>query len=348
MSADGIASITELTTRLSALAQNSEKTRSWPQEALDIYASHDGWRWGIGREYGGLELDTTSRLTRYVAIARGDMSLALYVTQHDGAADLLAQSENAGLRSRWLPRYARGEALTTIGYSQLTTSRQGGAPAMRVSEVDGQFQFDGVMPWVTGAPHVTNVACGGTLDNGEQLLAVIDLSASGVSVKPASELSALNSTFTCEVFCDGVKVTPDDVIAGPEPQVLKLRSTLRLLLVSATGIGHGLGMIDYIRDDPITADAADEASRQADEFYAALLTLAAEDDPAQSAIDALRARLSAWLVRLAGMTMVRAKGSGFRRGHVAQRLTDEALFFCVWSASGSVREGIVADLSGQA
>ena len=106
MSADGIASITELTTRLSALAQNSEKTRSWPQEALDIYASHDGWRWGIGREYGGLELDTTSRLTRYVAVARGDMSLALYVTQHDGAADLLAQSENAGLRSRWLPRYA--------------------------------------------------------------------------------------------------------------------------------------------------------------------------------------------------------------------------------------------------
>jgi alkylation response protein AidB-like acyl-CoA dehydrogenase len=336
--------LASLTDTLRSHAQHYEDSGAWPQVSLDAYRAHGGWRWGVASEFGGLGLSPPERLSRYVAIARGDMSAALYITQHDGAVDLIYQSANQAMSAKWLPRFARGEALTTIGYSQLTTSRQGGAPAMRVAADGDGFVFDGVMPWVTGAPHVTNVACGGTLDNGEQLLALVDLSSAGISIVPAAQLVALNSTHTCEVHCSGVRVSAADVIAGPEPQVLRARSALRLLLVSATGIGLGLAMLDYIREDAASAAQVDSAAAEACGFEARLAELAGQADPAQADIDALRAELSAWLVRLAGMTMVRAKGSGFKRGSLAQRLSNEALFFCVWSASTAVRDGMLTAL----
>ena len=61
----------------------------------------------------------------------------------------------------------------------------------------------------------------------------------------------------------------------------------------------------------------------------------------------LRADLNALLVRLAGVLMTVAKGSGYLRDRTAQRLAPEALFFCVWSAQDPVRQGTVDRLLGK-
>ena len=75
-----------------------------------------------------------------------------------------------------------------------------------------------------------------------------------------------------------------------------------------------------------------------------LLAVTGELD--QVAIDALRADLDDWLVRLAGILMVVAKGSGFAETANAQRLAREAMFFCVWSASTNVRSATIERLLG--
>ena len=64
-------------------------------------------------------------------------------------------------------------------------------------------------------------------------------------------------------------------------------------------------------------------------------TLAVRETLEQIEIDTFRAEVNNWLVRLAGYLMTNAKGTGFRRDANAQRLATEALFFCVWSASGT-------------
>jgi len=328
-----------LTTRLKARAHDYELQGEWPRDSLDAYSELSAWRWSVPPEYGGQGLATHERLATYLALARGDMSVALYVTQHEGAVDLLVSCDNEALKQAWLPQFASGSVLTTIGYSQLTTSRQGGLPAMRAITADDGYVLQGVMPWVTGAPYVDNVACGAVLEDGRQVLVLLDMATPGVRVVPAEPLAALNSTHTCEVFCDDVNVPLARVIAGPEKNVLSHRSALRLLLVSATGTGlalaimdelHALGGSDY---DEVRASMDGEISAA----QAQLERLAERGEVNQEPIDALRVDVNCILLRLAGILMVVAKGSGYRRRAIAQRLAAEANFFAVWSASGRIR-----------
>ena len=345
-----IGDLAALTAFLRADAHRYELARAWPEASLARYGALSGWGWGVPIEHGGLGLEPAERLRGYVALARGDMSTALFITQHEGAVDLVVTCDNEPLRRAWLPRFARGEALTTIGYSQLTTSRQGGAPAMRAVAVEGGFRLDGVMPWVTGAPYVTNVACGAALADGRQVLVLVPLDAPGVMTRPAEPLAALNSTHTCEVLCEGVLAPCTDVIAGPMHDVLSQRSALRLLLVSATGTGLALALLDELealaaRPGYGLAPASLTAARaECAALEASLHALAADPQLDQREIDRLRIAVDDWLVRLAGVLMVAAKGTGYRRASPAQRLAAEAMFLCVWSASGSVREGTIERL----
>ena len=334
----------ELTTALAARANDYERAVQWPVQSLADFASAGGWRWSIPESYGGDGHSVAQRLSAYAALARGDMSTALFVTQHDGAADLMTRSSNETLKDEWLPRFARGEALTTIGYSQLTTSRQGGAPAMAASRNQDGFVLEGVMPWVTGAPYVTNVACGAALEDGTQLLALVPMDRAGAEVVDAEPLAALNSTYTCEVLCHQVQVTDAELIAGPVEHVLRQRSTPRLLLVSATGTGLARAMVDEVRRLAPSASGLETIHTTTEDLVARLDTLAVRETLEQIEIDTFRAEVNNWLVRLAGFLMTTAKGSGFRRDANAQRLATEAMFFCVWSASGTVRDGTVEHL----
>ena len=338
------ARLSALTRQLAGRAHDYERRAAWPQASLDAYAEIGGFGWGLPETFGGANMPTPDRLRGYIALARGDMSTALFVTQHEGAVDLVLTCANERLKAEWLPRFARGQALTTIGYSQLTTSRQGGRPAMRAERVENGFLLEGVMPWVTGAPHVDNVACGAALEDGTQLLTLLPLDAPGVETHPCEPLAALNSTATTEVTCNRVFAPATETIAGPVQRVLSERSALRLLLVSAAGAGLALGMGDEISArDPALGAKLQLRTRG---LEADVLALA--DDPIleQTAIDELRIRMNNWLVRLAGLLMLAAKGTGYRQDATAQRLANEALFFCVWSASGTVRESTGAALLG--
>ena len=331
-----------LTRTLAGRAHQYEESGAWPQASLDDYAALGGFGWGVPQSHGGTAMPTVDRLHGYIALARGDMSTALFVTQHEGAVDLVVTCANEPLRTEWLPRFATGRALTTIGYSQLTTSRQGGLPAMRAEPVAGGFLLEGVMPWVTGAPYVDTVACGAALDDRTQILTLLPLNAPGVEVQAAAPLAALNSSATCEVTCNRVFTPVTDLVAGPVERVLSERSALRLLLVSATGTGLALGIGDEIamRDPHLGGRLHDQTQA----LEAKVFALAADPALDQAAIDVVRVEVNLWLMRLAGMLMLVAKGTGYRRDAMAQRLAKEALFFCVWSASGNVRDATQAAL----
>ena len=76
-----------------------------------------------------------------------------------------------------------------VGLSQLTTSRQHGAPALRATRVgaDG-FRLDGEIPWVTGADQARAVVMGAVLDDGAQVLFVLPTDRPGVTVEGVSGL----------------------------------------------------------------------------------------------------------------------------------------------------------------
>lgn len=341
----------ELTRVLSAHAHAYDGSGAWPQACLDAYGAAGGWRWCIPRAHGGAGLSARERLRAYMALARGDMSTALFITQHDGAVDLLADSDNAALQQAYLPRYAKGEGLTTIGYSQLTTSRQGGAPALVAEPTGSGWRLRGVLPWVTGADHVESVMAGAVQPDGQQVILLLRFDTPGVHIEPPLRLLALDSSHTSLVRCADADVPAHSLVAGPAEHVLARRSAVRALLVSATGIGLLRAMADALTS-LAPGKLADEAGRaaallaQTDTLAHRLDALAAEEPPDAAPVDALRAEVNDLLVRWSGALLVFGKGTGYLRDSLPQRLAREALFFCVWSAPDGIRRQTLARLLG--
>jgi alkylation response protein AidB-like acyl-CoA dehydrogenase len=341
-----------LTRVLAAHAHAYDASGEWPQACLDAYAAAGGWSWSVPRAHGGAGLSARERLRAYMALARGDMSTALFITQHDGAVDLLVDSDNAALRREYLPRYARGEGLTTIGYSQLTTSRQGGPPAL-VAEPSGDgWHLRGVLPWVTGADHVESVMAGAVQPDGQQVILLLRFEMPGVVIEPPLRLLALDSSHTSLVRCTDAMVPARFLVAGPTERVLARRSAVRALLVSATGIGLLGAMADALAalapgSLPDGAVRADALAAQAEALAERLDSLAAQEPPPAEPVDALRAEVNDLLVRWGAALLVHGKGTGYLRDSLPQRLAREALFFCVWSAPDGIRRQTLERLLGK-
>lgn len=322
---------------------------AWPGSMLDRVRGWGWRRWLIGERHGGAPLSAPELLLTYQALGAADVALALIVTQHDGAVELIADGDGAALRDRLLPALAAGELHATLGISHLTTSRRGGDQPMRVRSAPGGYRFDGVMPWVTAADHATHIVTGGVLDDGQQLLACLPTDRAGLSIEPPFEMLAVESSHTSEVRCAGVLVGRDEVLRGPADKTLVSRSPSKALGVSAVGVGLARAMVGNLR---LHAAAEPELARAVLAPYEAeLARLEARFEVATRRLPAseqtktrVRIAVNELLARAAVALVIAAKGSGMLRGERAQRLVREALFMQVWSAPTAVRLGVLGPL----
>lgn len=344
-------SLEALADRLSRLATHYDISGEWPAQSLDHLTQAGAWTWIIPREYGGMGLDPLSQTLAYEAVAAGCMSGLLILTQRDAACELIAGGENPAMREELLPRLARHEIMTSVGISQLTTSRQGGRPAMTAREDGDGFVLSGCMPWVSGARKCQMLVTGAVLADGRQILAVVPMEREGVTVDPPMHLAALEASQTSEVHLRNVHLGRGLVIRGPMPDVLKSRSTVKPLVVATAGIGLAGAMVRQMRP------AADKASGSLKESFDELveryeavrerlysIASALVDQNLEVPKTQIRVAVNDLLIRLAVGLTTFAKGSGFMRQMDAQRLAREAMFFLVWSAPEDVRAGTLASL----
>jgi butyryl-CoA dehydrogenase len=334
----------ELSKRLAELADEVDLSGDWPARSLDVLTEFGCWKWWLPGECGGVDLSPHQMIEGLEAVARGCMTTALIFTQHAAAVDLIVRADNQELKTDVCPRAAAGELLLTVGISQLTTSRQGGEPAMRVNCRGSDARFTGLMPWVTSAPHCDMVATGGVLDDGRQLLACLDMDARGITVESPMKLAAMQASATSLVRCENVVCDPSRVVSGPVENALGRRSTVRPLVVSATGVGLAGSIVGLIKERIGTRDAAfsavaERAIERYNETRKSLYDAADRlgDNAFEPSAAIIRASVNELLMRLAIMLVTVAKGTGFVRGHPAQRLAREAMFFLVWSAPESVQ-----------
>lgn len=307
--------------------------------ALDTINARGAALWSLPQAFGGVDLNDVHQLRAYDAIAAGSLTAALIQTQRDAACRLMARSPNHALQARLLPALARGEFFTSVGISQLTTSKgAGGKPKMR-GRLDGEaVVIDGVMPWVTGAPWCDFFVTGAELEDGRQVIGLARRDDPGVRVGPPMRLLALTSSHTCAVTCEQVRIEPADIVRGPMPAALGDRAPVRSLVVSAVGVGLARRIVGELqsRSGKLGGELAGLVERLRSEFtdvsdrlYDAAQKLGADEDFSK---EVFRAEVNALLARLAVTLLNVAKGSGYCQPHVAERLLREAMFFQVWSA----------------
>ena len=338
-----------LTRRIAKLATHYDVTGHWPRKSLDHLTAAGAWSWVIPEQYGGLHLDPVAQLEAYEAVAAGCMSTLLILTQHDGACEFIMDARDEGLKADLLPRLARHEIMTSVGISQLTTSRQTGRPVLTATPDGDNFRLRGFMPWVTSADKCDIVVTGAVLPDDRQILAVLPTDLPGVVIDAPMRLMALEGTRTTEIHCKDVLLERRFVLRGPAERVLASRSTVKPLVVATAGIGHAGTMLRLvmIRAAKTTGQLVDLAGELAARYDAVRERLfhfadALHRPEAEVPASEIRVAVNDLLMRLAIGVLTFAKGSGLLRQRDAQRLVREALFFTVWSAPEKVRTETLA------
>jgi butyryl-CoA dehydrogenase len=343
--------LTELAARLAALDGPADLEGVWPESLWSLLATSGAPRWSLPAEFGGESCARTILLERYARVAEGSLTAAFILSQHDAGVRRLLAAVDREVARTWVTRIAAGEAFTTVGIAQLTTSRRHGTEALTAWAVDGGYRLNGIMPWVTAAERADVIVSGAVTDDGRQILIAVATDRPGLTVRPAFPLAALQASCTSEVDCAGVHVDNLDLLAGPSVDVMAAPGTSGTggLETSALALGQARAALAAIETEaPQRADLGEplEALSAAWREVWGNLIDAAGGGPDAPTAGQVRAQANALVLRVTQAYLTARKGSGFLRTEDAQRWARQALFFLVWSCPGPVAQATIRDLAG--
>jgi butyryl-CoA dehydrogenase len=240
----------------------------------------------------------------------------------------------------------------TVGIAQLTTSRQGGEPALRAARAGngGNWRLDGYIPWSTGAARAEYVIAGAATEDRKQILFALRTDLPGVSVPEPMPLVALRPSLTGEVRCDGVALDERWLLRGPVDHALAGRRKGLPVGQAFLALGlcrAGLDLIGAHRSDR----AAEAHQRLGAQLAGVRSDVLAVCDPANTPADPgraaaeVRGTVNDLALRITHAAVALYKGTALLAGHPAQRLAREALFLLVWSCPNPVIDCTVDLLS---
>lgn len=339
----------EVLARVQARADAYDRAGDFPAEDLAELAAAGAMRWAVPVAFDGEGTGLLEHHLRYERIATASLSTALLLTQRDAAVWLIEAAEGAPSRSELLRQLAHNEFFATVGIAQLTTSRQGGAPALRVRAEGDGYVLDGLVPWATGPAHAHIVVVGAALQDGRQVLLALPTDAQGVTIGPPLRLAALQSSHTTSIQCDRVKIGRHGVLRGPAEQVLSALGKILPLSQAYLATGLCRAAIDLIARHDVEARRVStqrfevQLVRLREEMLA--LSQPGREQEASSATPRVRAACSDLAIRATHAAVALYKGAAMLTDHPAQRLAREAMFLLVWSSPNPVIDRTVELLS---
>jgi alkylation response protein AidB-like acyl-CoA dehydrogenase len=326
---------------VTAVAARTRDEGPWRSGALATLARAGMLAGFVPQPHGGTGAPEAAVVTALVPLAERCLTTALAVTQWASAVRIIAGGP-ADLQAALLPPLARGETFTTVGISQLTTSRQHTPPALVASRDATGWRLDGLCPWVTGADSVDTIVTGGATADGKQAFFVVPAGTAGVEIDPPLDMLALSGSRTSAVRFTAARVTDPIAPQSGGPRTGGLATTA--LALGATRAALAVLAAEAAPRpflEPVAAGLAAEAAALAARLEAAAMTGVDAADR-----DRLRADATGLVIRAAQAALAASKGAGFVRGHPAERLAREALFFLVWSCPQAVTSTVLCELAG--
>jgi alkylation response protein AidB-like acyl-CoA dehydrogenase len=339
----------EILAALAAAAGAADGSPTWPTASWQALRRAGVLEWSLPREFGGQGRGPLELLEGHGQLAGACLTTAFILSQREAAVRRIIDSPHAALRGELLPLLARDERFATVGLSQLTTSRQHGQPALRARAEGDDFILDGVIPWVTGAPEADHFVIGAVLDDGRQVLLILNHDVKGVKVGPPLDLMALQGSLTAEVICTAVRVERRWLLAGPAERILAGgRGGTGGLETSCLALGLAGAATAYLQREatarpdlrPLYERLEETRGNLLQEMYAL-----AQGGITPETAAALRGKANTLVLQATQTALTASKGAGFLRQHPAQRWARQALFFLVWSCPRPATEATLAYLT---
>ena len=342
MGTDRSANFEQVLIDITSRAQQHDITGDWP--ALDLAQLNS-----IGAMEWALDLPAYELHLRYEQLAAASVATALVLTQRDAAVGLIDVASGAPMRATLLEKLRSNQSWATVGIAQLTTSRQGGAAAVKAVRSDGGYLLDGLIPWCTGIGHSDVIAAGAATDDGQQMLVVIEPQMAGVKIGQPLEMVALSCTKTGPIELTQVLIDSDHVLRPPAGNALGGRRNSLTLgqTFIATGLTQSALNLIAKHDSDRARAAHDRFAEQLKELRTEIAGLCqpGRESDATSANARVRGACNDLALRSTQAAVALYKGTALLRTHPAQRLAREAMFLLVWSCPNPVIDCTVELLS---
>ncbi|WP_295543340.1 acyl-CoA dehydrogenase family protein [uncultured Thiohalocapsa sp.] len=254
------------------------------------------------------------------------------------------QVGEAQARERWLEPLASGRVLGGTGMSN-TMKAFSGIEDLRLSgeRVDGGYLVNGSLPWVSnlGADHVFGSLFTLSGDTNRTVMALVDCSAPGFTLRQSAHFVALEGTRTFACLFDNVFIPDANVIDHDGAAFLQRARAGLVLLQFGMGAGNIQGCIDVCRSvEPLLGhvnqfldDRPDELQQELDDIVDAVLTLA--ETPYETSKDFFREILQLRLaagelaLRASQSAMLHTGAKGYLSSAPAQRKLRESYFVAI-------------------
>jgi alkylation response protein AidB-like acyl-CoA dehydrogenase len=283
----------------------------------------------IPARFGGADVSAEALRDCLAAIASGCGVTAFCYLQHVGGCRRIADCGNDSLKDSCLRDFAVGRRFLSLAYTHLLRR---GAPAVRVTEGNGGYTFDGTAPWMTGWGLATDVVLAGTLPDGRSVWVVAPLDNPGLEASAPMALCAMNASATVSLMCRQTFIGSERLLGSWTAAEVAQQSVNSILASCSLSLGVCQAALDYlseleqIEENLRIRETADALCAEATTSLQAVnRSQPGIDDP--SHIVKLRSRCIDLGIRAALAAVVATGGMANSLDHVAQRLFREAMLY---------------------
>lgn len=307
----------------------------------------------VPKVWGGSEVSEETFHTFQELVARYSGALAFLQTQHQSAVTMLFQSQNSSLKQEYLPHLGNGQVLLGVGFSHL---RREGDPVIVAVPVEGGYQLNGQVPWVTGFGLFQQFIVGAALPDGRAVFGMVpfvemyqDAGGAIIFSKPMA-LAAMTSTNTVTATVKGWFLSQERVVSVKPVGWIHENDKRNVLKATGLALGCALAGLDileaahYTKPLSFIAQAFESLNRELTSCRAAIRN--AQQHQRESL--AKRLQLRAWAidlaVRCAHAAVTVSSGAANYSHHAAQRVYRETLVFTVSGQTTALMEATLTRL----
>ncbi|GBF78986.1 acyl-CoA dehydrogenase family protein [Aphanothece sacrum] len=307
----------------------------------------------IPKFWGGLELDTETFYLFQQLISRYSGALAFLQVQHQGAVSAIISSQNESLKQQYLPQIVQNKLLCGLGFSQL---RRKGEPMITATPIDGGYEINGTVPWLTGFDFFDVFLLGANLDDGQEIRGIVpfsqysDNTGSKITFSEPMKLGAMQSTNTVSATFKNWFLSSENVVSIAQAETIHENDKKVVLYPSFLILGCAKAGLDIMEKVAQT--------KQLDFIQEGFEHLNEEFNHCQEKIkEAIKIKfryfeddlqLRVWAINLAQRCTKAAvtvsSGAANYYDHPAQRVYREALVFTVFGQTTDIMKATLEQL----
>ncbi|MFC5006822.1 acyl-CoA dehydrogenase family protein [Dactylosporangium cerinum] len=232
-------------------AAATDEKSEFPQASYDALRASDFHAPHIPEEYGGAGADALATAIVIEEVARACASSSLIPAVNKLGTMPLLLAASAGLKQRYLPAVAAGDAMFSYCLSEPDAGSDAAGMKTRAVLDGDTWVLNGVKRWITNAgvsEYYTVFAVTDPSARSRGISAfVVERSDEGVSFGAPEKKLGIKGSPTCEVYLDNVRIPADRIIGEPGTGFGTAMQTLdhTRVTIAAQALGIAQGALDF-------------------------------------------------------------------------------------------------------